>query len=224
MVSGVPFMCISTTGAINSAASGSIAESNSPPETSLIQSAPASTAARATAAFRVSTLIVTSMPRSRKARMTGTTRSISCSTDTSAAPGFVVSPPTSMMLAPALTIACALATASSSCKCLPPSLKLSGVTFKMPMMCVWAPRSQYQPCARPWSPPAAGMTWHGRSCECAPAGPCPGMPSDRSTRSSMVRTVGRPSSRGWRHSGQSSARGTRTKSRSCICACGKFKG
>eukprot|EP00443_Scrippsiella_acuminata_P093594 CAMPEP_0115464932 /NCGR_PEP_ID=MMETSP0271-20121206/49139_1 /TAXON_ID=71861 /ORGANISM="Scrippsiella trochoidea, Strain CCMP3099" /LENGTH=141 /DNA_ID=CAMNT_0002891855 /DNA_START=249 /DNA_END=673 /DNA_ORIENTATION=- len=37
--------------------------SNSPPETSLIQSAPASIAARATAALRVSTLIVQSMLR-----------------------------------------------------------------------------------------------------------------------------------------------------------------
>src|SRR6185503_19317987 len=54
-------------------------------------------------------------------------------------PGRVDSPPTSMMSAPSEISRSAWATASSTEANRPPSLKLSGVTFKMPMMSVRSP-------------------------------------------------------------------------------------
>mmetsp|Transcript_72854 Transcript_72854/g.202049 ORF Transcript_72854/g.202049 Transcript_72854/m.202049 type:complete len:380 (-) Transcript_72854:266-1405(-) len=212
MFCGVPFMCIRTMGAINSAAAASMSASYSPAETSLIQSAPAATAARATAALRVSTLIVTFRFFARIARTMGTTRRISSSAITSAAPGRVDSPPTSRIWAPASTMACAVESASSTLKLSPPSLKESGVAFNMPMIKVSCPRRHSGPPSRPCKPPAAGMTWNGHASRLAPKG--------RSAAEALLKTwsmsatVGCDSRRGCRHEGHSSAMGTRTKSRS----------
>mmetsp|Transcript_24581 Transcript_24581/g.76545 ORF Transcript_24581/g.76545 Transcript_24581/m.76545 type:complete len:364 (+) Transcript_24581:470-1561(+) len=214
MVCGVPFMCMSTIGVMSSAAVASMRGSNSPPETSLIQSAPAATAARATAAFLVSTLMVAPGARSRMARTTGATRLISSSTGTSVAPGRVDSPPTSRMSAPASSMACAAATASSARACLPPSLKESGVAFTTPMRSVRSLRRQRAPSGRPCRPPARGKTRSGQ----APGLVLPWMPLSSSL------AVGMPSNPGWRHCGQSSAKGSSTKSRSCINACGTSRG
>mmetsp|Transcript_10137 Transcript_10137/g.30387 ORF Transcript_10137/g.30387 Transcript_10137/m.30387 type:complete len:286 (+) Transcript_10137:474-1331(+) len=214
-------MCISTMGAMSSPAVFSMSGSNSPPDTSLIQSAPAKTAALATAAFRVSTLMVTPS-FSRTARITGTTRRISSSAGTSGAPGRVDSPPMSMTCAPAPTMASAAVTASSSRMWSPPSVNESGVTFRMPMTRVQPPRRSSGPPGRPWSPPAMGSNWQGQEAGLAPGGSSPGVPARRPSASSA--TVGCPCSTGWRHAGHSSAMGTRTKSRSCMLACGTSMG
>src|SRR5689334_14613319 len=71
--------------------------------------------------------------------MTGTTRWISSSADTGSPPGRVDSPPTSMISAPSKIICSACATAASTETNCPPSLKLSGVTLRMPMMSVRSP-------------------------------------------------------------------------------------
>ena len=70
------------------------------PETSLIISAPASMAARATSARRVSIEINPDGLASLSPRITGTTRSISSSGKTGSAPGRVDSPPMSSHFAP----------------------------------------------------------------------------------------------------------------------------
>lgn len=65
--------------------------------------------------------------------MTGRTLAISSSRDTVGAPGLVDWPPTSMMSAPSCTRASAFVTAAASVVASPPSLKLSGVVFRMPI-------------------------------------------------------------------------------------------
>src|SRR5690349_10812915 len=100
--------------------------------------APASSAARATSDFVVSMESGTETRRA-SASITGTTREISSSAETGAPPGRVDSPPTSMMSAPSEISRSAWANASSTEANRPPSLKLSGVTFKMPMMSVRSP-------------------------------------------------------------------------------------
>ena len=80
----VPFMCMRTAPAPIAATAGSIAGSKRPAVTSLTRSAPASTAARATAALRVS-IDRGAVERSRIPAITGTTRAISSSQESSAA-------------------------------------------------------------------------------------------------------------------------------------------
>ena len=131
MVPGSPFMCMTTTPQSLSAATCTMTGSRKP-DTSLMMAAPASTHAFATAAWRVSTL--TQTPCSARARTTGSTRAVSSSTLTSADPERVDSPPTSIICAPSSSICCAQASAASGVLCVPPSLKLSGVTLRMPMI------------------------------------------------------------------------------------------
>ena len=97
-------------------------------DTSLTSTAPAATAAFATGALRVSM----DRARPRRAAITGWTRSISTAAETSAAPGRVLSPPMSRMSARDIASACVRA--ASGCTKRPPSEKLSGVTFRMPMI------------------------------------------------------------------------------------------
>mmetsp|Transcript_1919 Transcript_1919/g.5096 ORF Transcript_1919/g.5096 Transcript_1919/m.5096 type:complete len:249 (+) Transcript_1919:1759-2505(+) len=130
-------MCMSTIGTRSRATVGNMSRSKVPPDTSFTMSAPARTAASATAACRVSIETAVSRHRSRRARMTGTVRRICSSTSISVAPGLVDSPPMSMMVAPSSTISRARATdrstPSSPSLHFPPSLKESGVTLSIPM-------------------------------------------------------------------------------------------
>ena len=64
---------------------------------------------------------------------TGTTRRSSSSSETSAAPGRVDSPPTSTIVAPSASIRRPVAAASAGDAYAPPSEKLSGVTFTIPI-------------------------------------------------------------------------------------------
>ena len=103
------------------------------PVTSFTMEAPTRTAALATSTWRVS--MDTMAPRWASARMTGSTRLASSSADTGVKPGRVDSPPTSMMSAPASSMATPRATAESTSRLLSsPSLNESGVTFSTPMM------------------------------------------------------------------------------------------
>ncbi len=112
------------------------------PQTSLTITAPASSAADATAALRVSTLIGTRR-RPASSRITGNTRAISTSTDTSwrVLDGLVLSPPMSTTSAPASTIDCARATAAGMSSPTPSPEKESGVTLTMPITRVRFPNS-----------------------------------------------------------------------------------
>lgn len=83
-------MCIATTPQRAAAHNSAIPASRNP-EISLITSAPASSTAAATAAWRVSTEITASV-HERSSRTTGSTLSNSSSAETSAAPGLVDSP------------------------------------------------------------------------------------------------------------------------------------
>src|SRR5260364_253996 len=80
--------------------------------TSLIKSAPASSAARMTSGLYVST--ERGMPRLRSTRTAGITRPISSGADTGIAPGRVDSPPISIKSAPSSTMRCARMHAASS--------------------------------------------------------------------------------------------------------------
>jgi len=82
-------------------------------DTSLTASAPAATAALATAALVVSMVMGTVQPALRMPLMTGTTRAVSSASNTGIAPGRVDSPPTSRMSAPSSASFRAWATASS---------------------------------------------------------------------------------------------------------------
>ena len=93
--------------------------------------APTRAAASATCGFIVS-IEIGALLRARIAAITGTTRAISSSAETGAAPGRVDSPPTSMMSAPASSIARACGVAAPSIQ-RPPSENESGVTFSTPM-------------------------------------------------------------------------------------------
>jgi hypothetical protein len=101
-------------------------------ETSFTIVRPTCNAVSATSALFVSTEIVSSGQRSRSAAITGTTRRISSSGSIGRAPGRVDSPPTSIASAPSAISFRACATALAGEKKLPPSLKLSGVTLRMP--------------------------------------------------------------------------------------------
>src|SRR5690242_10026491 len=125
-------MCIATYPAPAPATTPSISGSAVPADTSLTIVAPARSAASATAAFVVSTLIGTST-RAATSEMTGSTRAISVSASTGSAPGRVDSPPTSSTAAPAPASSQAWATALAGATKRPPSEKESGVTFTTPM-------------------------------------------------------------------------------------------
>ena len=118
-------MCIATQPTPRSAATG-----QSSAATSLINVAPAATAARATDSWRVS---IESRTSPASAATTGTTRSSSTSGATGTAPGRVDSPPTSITSAPSAIMARARTSAASSARYLPPSEKESGVTFSTPI-------------------------------------------------------------------------------------------
>ena len=73
---------------------------------------------------------------------TGFTLAISSADETGAAPGRVDSPPTSITRAPSSTMANARSAARPGSRYIPPSLKLSGVTLRMPMTSGPAERSR----------------------------------------------------------------------------------
>src|SRR5438552_3725639 len=124
-------MCIRTTGTRSRAQSGSIPGSPRPAETSFTTSAPASSAARATSAFVVSTESGTPTAM-RTAASTGSRRRRSSSSGTGVAPGRVDSAPRSRTPAPAATMAAAVAAAAPGSRWHPPSENESGVAFRMP--------------------------------------------------------------------------------------------
>src|SRR5437660_5823744 len=124
-------MCIRTTGTRSRAQSGSIPGSPRPAETSFTTSAPASSAARATSAFVVSTESGTPTAM-RTARSTGSRRRRSSASGTGVAPGRVDSAPRSRTPAPAATMAAAVAAAAPGSRWHPPSENESGVAFRMP--------------------------------------------------------------------------------------------
>ena len=108
-----------------------MSRSASPPLTSFTYVAPAPIAACAVLARIVS--ILTTAPSSTNSVTTGMTRSFSSSSLTRSAPGLVDSPPTSIMSTPSAIISFARVIADAKSKCLPPSAKESGVTFKIPI-------------------------------------------------------------------------------------------
>src|ERR1700722_897434 len=132
MVCGVPRMCIRMIGTFRLAAPKNTSGSSRPAETSLIQSAPASSAAAATGQRVVSTERAIDVLR-RIARIAGMMRSICSSAATRNAPGRVDSPPMSSISAPAAAISIAASAADSGSVKRPPSLKLSGVIFTTPI-------------------------------------------------------------------------------------------
>ncbi len=69
----------------------------------------------------------------RTCSISGTTRAISSSAETGAAPGRVDSPPTSIMSTPSAISRRAWPSAASASRNRPPSEKLSGVTLTTPM-------------------------------------------------------------------------------------------
>jgi hypothetical protein len=93
--------------------------------------APASSAAAMVAALRVST--ETQAPRAASAAITGTIRATSSGAATGCACGRVLSPPMSMISAPASSIAIPAVTAACGVPKSPPSEKESGVTFRIPI-------------------------------------------------------------------------------------------
>src|SRR6266550_7432714 len=134
MSATVPRECISTTLHPASAQTLGISGSSDIPETSLTIEAPSASAALATSALTVSIEIATLLHLERIARMAGNTRLSSSRAGTDCAPGRVDSPPTSIASAPSEIILPACAIAASVEKKLPPSLKLSGVTLRIPKM------------------------------------------------------------------------------------------
>src|SRR2546422_860880 len=169
MVAGVPCMCIRTTGTPSRPHRGSMAASAIPAETSFTTSAPASSAARATSAFIVSTEIGT-RTAARTAPSTGSRRRRSSPAGTGIAPGRVDSAPTSSMRAPVATISAAASAARAGSRWRPPSKNESGVAFRMPTS---ATQSSASGPERGWSTapasPAGGRgPASGRGCSRAP--------------------------------------------------------
>src|SRR6267143_1412702 len=107
------------------------AGSRTPPETSLTISAPASTAAAATAALVVS-MLIGSPVRLASSRTTASVRRRSSLASTGSASGRVDSPPTSRMSAPSSASWSPCATGSYA----PPSENESGVALTMPITSV----------------------------------------------------------------------------------------
>src|SRR5436309_3645156 len=169
MVAGVPCMCMRTTGTPARAQSGSIAGSARPAETSFTTSAPASSAARATSAFIVSTAIGT-RTAARTAASTGSRRRRSSPAGTGIAPGRVDSAPRSSARAPAATISAAASAARAGSRWRPPSENESGVAFRMPTSTT---RSSASGPERVWSTGPASRAGgrgpaSGRGCSGAP--------------------------------------------------------
>ena len=131
MVAGVPRMCMRQTGQPRRRTSGRAAGSCVRAETSLTMRAPASSAAAMVPVLRVS--MESTAPWRARAAMTGRTRACSSSGGRGVAPGRVLSPPMSMMSAPSSSIRSPEAMAMPGSSVVPPSLKLSGVTLRMPM-------------------------------------------------------------------------------------------
>ncbi len=132
MVRGSPSMCMRQIGQPRSATRPAIAGSPRRAVTSLTSVAPASRAARATAALVVSIDSSAGVAAARRS-MTGTTRASSSSTDTGSEPGRVDSPPMSRIAAPSSASSRPWATAESASACRPPSENESGVTLTIPM-------------------------------------------------------------------------------------------
>lgn len=111
-----------------------------PADTSLMISAPALTAASATAARYVSMLmaILLAAGRERMSRIAGITRESSSFSVTGAQSGRVLSPPTSIMVAPLRMKAWMVSVRAARFvgECCPPSEKESGVTFRTAIRCV----------------------------------------------------------------------------------------
>ena len=131
MVRGSPCMCIRHTGTPSSLAACKAPSARSA-FTSLINPAPAATAARITPGLLVS-MEIGAAKRALIASITGTTRSISSCSPTARAPGRVDSPPISSISAPSASICSACRKAPSRRSNRPPSEKESGVTFRMPI-------------------------------------------------------------------------------------------
>jgi len=127
-------MCIRITPASRDAASGAMPSSSRRAVISLMMVAPASSAARATAANRASIEIAgPSAPNRRvSSPMTGCVRRICSSAVTARLPGRVDSPPTSITSAPSSAMRTPASIASAATAYRPPSLNESGVTFTTP--------------------------------------------------------------------------------------------
>ena len=132
MVRGVPCMCITTTPQSDAASTAAMSGSARTPLVSLMTSAPRSSAARATSALVVSTEMGSAIC-GRNARSTGTSRCNSSAAEIGSEPGRVDSAPRSSKSAPSSTSRSACAIAASGSRWRPPSEKLSGVTFTIPM-------------------------------------------------------------------------------------------
>ena len=120
-----------TTSAAPDAAATSASSGSASPLTSLMIAAPASTAARATSGFHVSTETVTPAATSRST--SGTTRPASTSAGVTSVYVTPDSPPTSMRSAPAATSASACSTWRSSVSRRTLSENESGPAFTMPI-------------------------------------------------------------------------------------------
>ena len=108
-----------------------IFSSAKPPLTSLTYSTPNLIASLAILDLVVSIERATSF--FTNSLITGITRFLSSSSVIRSAPGFVDSPPISIMSTPSAIISSARFKASSIRKCMPPSAKESGVMFKIPI-------------------------------------------------------------------------------------------
>src|ERR1700687_3896073 len=140
IVAGSPRMCMRISGTPRRCDTSASRGSKRRPETSLIICAPALMAASATWDLRVSTTIgIFSAPR--KPSSTGRMRASSVSAAVPVEPGRVDSPPMSSRSAPARSISKACSIALCGSRNLPPSEKLSGVTFRTPITRVRSPSS-----------------------------------------------------------------------------------
>ncbi|KAL7359374.1 hypothetical protein ACKS0A_09884 [Histoplasma ohiense] len=133
-------MCIRITVFWSFAIVAGMLGSREPPDTSLMISAPALTAASATAARYVSMLMATLLAsgRERISLIAGRTRESSTSSVTGSQSGRVLSPPTSIIVAPSRMNVrmVSVKDARSVGECFPPSEKESGVTFRVAIRCV----------------------------------------------------------------------------------------
>src|SRR5579864_7501688 len=139
-----PRLCMRITAARRRATTGARAGSYASALMSLTIVAPRSSAHSATSALYVSIERGTAT-RPRSPSRTGSTRWISSSADSGAAPGRVDSPPMSMMSAPAAAMSSAAAIATSASRRRPSSANESGVTFRIPITKVRGPRSSVRP-------------------------------------------------------------------------------
>jgi len=141
MSQGWPSICISTIAEPCRAARVKISGSSRPADTSLIIFAPASMAKSATSA-RVVSILTIAAGRScspdwfaslQTAGRTSRSLSICAPAETRELPGLVLSAPMSIISAPSSMSLLARAKASRGLRKFPPSEKLSGVIFSIPM-------------------------------------------------------------------------------------------